>query len=169
MMSYYHFFTLFLQRDLGVAYAGVIWVIGPISEIPVLFFSTAIMRRIGVKRLFALGLAGVAVRLLAYGFVTSVWQVLPLQLLHALTFGAYHAASVTYISRVTPPQMKSTAQTLFAACTMGAGGLVGGAIGGRITGAFGFATLYLSFGVVALVALLLLLVAVPAQPEQPEH
>ena len=162
MMAYYGFFSLYLRDVHGFEQAGFIWFLGPLSEIPVIFFSRRIMDRIGVRNLFALGLLGCTVRLAAFGLAPSIWFVVPLQFLHSLTFGAYHTASVTYVSRLVPKTMQSTAQTIFAAITIGAGGLLGGAIGGAVAEHAGYTCLYLSFACVALVALVLLLAFVPA-------
>ena len=161
MMGYYGFFSLYLKEVHGFPYAGLIWFIGPLSEIPVIYFSGRIMARIGVRNLFALGLAGCAVRLVGFGLAPNLWFVIGLQFLHSLTFGAYHTASVTYVSRLTPGHLQSTAQTLFAAVTVGAGGLIGGVLGGVVAERFGFTVLYASFGGVAVAALATLLLFVP--------
>ena len=166
MMSYYHFFTLFLKEELGFEAAGLLWVIGPLSEIPIIYFSTRIMKRIGVKNLFALGLLGCMVRLVCFSFATNVWQVIPLQCLHALTFGAFFTASVTYVSRLVPAEMKSSAQTLFAGLSTGLGSLLGGALGGVVAENYGFAVLYRVFGGIAFVALVILMVFVPREEEE---
>ena len=166
MMSYYHFFTLFVQEQLHFEFPGYLWMIGPLSEIPVIYFSGRIMRRIGIRSLFALGLAGIVVRLLGFAWATSIWHVVPLQFLHALTFGAYHTASVTYVSGLVPAHMKSSAQTLFSALTIGLGGICGGVVGGYLAEAYGFTVLYAAFGGIAALALVLLLAFVP-RPDRP--
>ena len=162
LMSYYGFFTLYLAKEHGVAKAGLIWLLGPLSEIPVIYFSRRIMDRIGVRNLFALGLLGIAVRLAGFGLAPSLWVVIPLQFLHSLTFGAYHCSSVTYVSRIVPARLQSTAQSLFSAVTIGLGSMIGGAVGGVVARHFGFRTLYGSFGVLAAAAFVLLLLTVPA-------
>ncbi len=167
MTSYYHFFSLFLTQGLRLRNPTWLWTLGPLSEIPVLYFSGAIMRRIGVRNLFALGLLGAAVRLTCFSFVTELWQIVPLQFLHALTFGAYHAASVTFISRLAPPHMKATAQSAFAALSGGLGGLCGGALGGFVAQRWGFAALYRSFGLIAFAAVVLLLLFTPNDRRAP--
>jgi PPP family 3-phenylpropionic acid transporter len=174
MTSYYHFFSLFVKRDLGYDCPGLLWALGPLSEIPMIYFSTRAVKRVGVKTLFALGLVGIVVRLGCFSMVTSVWQVVPLQFLHALTFGAYHTASVTYVSRLAPPDMRSSAQTVFHAVTLGFGGLVGGTVGGQIAEQFGFRTLYMVYAGVAVVALAVMLLFVPSDrgasaTETPRH
>ena len=162
MMAYYSFFTLFLTERFGMDSPGILWVIGPISEIPVIFFSRRIMAKIGARNLFALGLLGCAVRLLGFAGASYIWMLVPLQLLHSLTFGAFHTASVTYVSKCVPRELQGTAQTTFAALTAGVGGIAGSVLGGRIAHHYGFPTLYLSAGLFAAVALVILLVAVPA-------
>lgn len=162
LMSYYGFFTLYLAKEHGVEKAGLIWLLGPLSEIPVIFFSRRIMDRIGVRNLFALGLLGIAVRLAGFGLAPSLWVVIPLQFLHSLTFGAYHCSSVTYVSRIVPARLQSTAQTLFSAVTIGLGSMIGGALGGMVARHFGFRALYGGFGVLAAVSFALLLLTVPA-------
>jgi PPP family 3-phenylpropionic acid transporter len=163
MMSYYGFFSLYLREVHHFENAGYIWILGPLSEIPVIYASGRIMNRIGVRNLFALGLAGCAVRLFGFSLAGAVWMILPLQLLHALTFGAFHCSSVTYVSRIVPERMQSTAQTVFAAVTVGGGGIIGGTVGGLIAQRAGYTALYASFAGVALAGLVLLLRTVPAE------
>lgn len=162
MMSYYGFFTLYLKEAHGFEQVGYIWLLGPLSEMPVMFYSRRIMDRIGVKNLFVLGLLGCALRLYGFSLASAVWMIIPLQLLHSLTFGAYHTASVTYVSRVVPPGLQSTAQSIFAAVTVGTGGILGGALGGVVARHLGFTALYGIFGTIAAVSLILLLVLVPS-------
>jgi PPP family 3-phenylpropionic acid transporter len=161
MTSYYHHYTNFLGEQFPQAPAGVLWGLGSLCEIPVLFFSLAIMKRVGVRNLFLLGILGVVVRLAGFSLVNAQWQLYPLQLLHALTFGAYHAASVTFVSRLAPADRQGTAQTVFAGITMGVGGIIGGRGGGWIAEQFGFRALFAIFAGVALVALVLAVLLIP--------
>lgn len=162
MMSYYHFFTLYLKEHLGFVSAGWLWILGPVSEVPIIFFSDRLVRRFGVRGLFALGCVGIVVRLAALSLVSAVWQIIPLQLLHALTFGAYHVASVTYVSRAVPERLQATAQTVFSAFSMGLAGLCGGALGGWVAAGWGYPVLYAVFAGIAFLGLVVFWVAVPA-------
>lgn len=150
MMSHYHFFSLFLKTEFDFAHAGYLWVIGPISEIPMLYYSGRIMGRFGIRSLFSASLIAVAVRLLGYSLAPSLWIVVALQLLHTFTFGAFHAAAIAFVGRHAPPESKSTAQALFAAFSFGLGGICGGALGGWIAENAGFTSLYRVFGAIAL-------------------
>jgi PPP family 3-phenylpropionic acid transporter len=161
MMAYYSFFTLYLMDQFNMDRPGLLWIVGPISEIPLIFFSRKIIAKIGARNLFALGLAGCTVRLLGFAGATYVWLLIPLQLLHALTFGAFHTASVTYVSKCVPKDLQGTAQTTFAALTAGAGGILGSALGGLVAQRYGYPMLYISASLLALVSLVILLLTVP--------
>ncbi|MBN2449882.1 MAG: MFS transporter [Lentisphaeria bacterium] len=166
MMGYYSFFTLYLAEMHGVQKAGLVWLLGPLSEIPVIYLSGRIMNRIGVRNLFALGILGAAVRLLGFSLAPSLAVVIPLQFLHSLTFGAYHCSSVTYVSRIVPQRLQSTAQTLFAAVTVGGGGILGGTAAGLLAHHLGFRAMYGCLGGVAALTLGVLLATVPTLPRQ---
>ncbi|MCE5328425.1 MAG: MFS transporter [Planctomycetaceae bacterium] len=164
MTGYYYYFTLYLKESLHVEQTGWLWIIGPISEIPMIFFSGRLMKRFGVRGLFGLSLVGTAVRLWGFGSATAAWQIIPLQLLHSLSFGAFFTASVAYISRLVAPEMKSSAQSMFAGIAYGMGSLIGGALGGALVHALGYAGLYYTFAGVAVLGVIVLLF-VPKAPQ----
>jgi PPP family 3-phenylpropionic acid transporter len=153
MVGYYGFFTLFLQREMHFQEAGYVWIVGPIAEIPVLFFSGALIRRIGVRRMIAVGCAAAAIRLIGTALAPSVLFILPLQLLHAGTFGAFYAASLHYLQRLVPRDMKQSAMAIFNGVSFGLAAIVGNAIGGIIIHHLGYRVMYASFGLIAITAL----------------
>jgi PPP family 3-phenylpropionic acid transporter len=167
MVGHYSFFTLFLQRELRFQEAGYVWIVGPIAEIPVLFFSGALIRRTGVRRLFAIGCAAAAVRLIGTALAPGVLWVLLLQLLHAGTFGAFYVASVHYLQQLVPSDMKQSAMAIFNAVSFGLAAIVGNAIGGVVVYHLGYRVMYASFGTIAIAALvgLLTFVREPAGKE----
>ena len=63
---------LFLADRFGFGSPGLLWIVGPISEMPVIFFSRRIIDRIGARNFFALGLGGIAVRLLGFAAATPI-------------------------------------------------------------------------------------------------
>src|SRR5258706_10927186 len=71
------------------------------------------------------------VRFLAIGWGAAyLWILLVAQLLHAATFGAFHAASVAAVHRVFPAHAQSRGQTLFSSISYGAGGAAGALFAG---------------------------------------
>ena len=172
MMSYYSFFSLYLREAVGFQEVGWLWALGPLAEIPVIFFSGRIIRRIGVRNLFALGIAGIALRLIGYSLAPSVWAIIPLQFLHALTFGAYHTSSLYYINRLVPSHMKQSATSIFASISLGVSAIVSSAVGGVVIDHFGFRAMYASYGALAVVAFALIFlvlkpVEAPGSAEKP--
>ena len=142
MMGYYSLFSLYLRDRFGVQGVGYLWALGPIAEIPVIFFSGWMIRRIGLKGLLLLGLAGVTLRLAVYARTDTLAVVVEAQALHCLTFGAVHVASVNFVDRVFPPAFKATGQSLFAALVVGVGGLTGSAAAGWFADRWSYATMY---------------------------
>jgi PPP family 3-phenylpropionic acid transporter len=84
--------------------------------------------------------------------------------LHGMTFGAFYVASVAFLSRRVPPELRASGQALFAAFTFGLGGLVGYLSSGVGYDWLGGHRLFAVAGVVELVAagLVLRASAVPA-------
>ncbi len=164
MFGYYSFFTLYLQNEIDFQEAGYVWIIGPIAEIPVIFFSSAIVKRLGVRCMLALGSGAAAVRLVGTALAPNVLWIVFLQFLHAFTFGAFYTASIHYIQRLVPADMKQSAMTIFASLTFGLGSIAGSSIGGVVVYHLGYRTMYASFGGVAFCALVGLILFVREPP-----
>ena len=99
--------------------AGMLWAIGVIAEIGLFAFSGAIVARFGAASLIvAGGLASVG-RWLVMAFDPPLAVLLPLQVLHGLTYGATHLGAVHVMSRIVPPEQAGTAQALYASVTAG--------------------------------------------------
>ncbi|NOY79882.1 MAG: MFS transporter [Kiritimatiellaeota bacterium] len=156
MMGYYSFFSLFLREQLGFSGVGYLWALGPIAEIPVIFFSGWMIRRIGLRGLLALGLGAVTLRLAVYASHPTLVAVVAIQALHCLTFGAVHVASVTFVDRVFPPHLKATGQSVFAAVAVGMASLAGSSLAGWLVQRWSYSIMY---GVLSVLALIGMIVA----------
>ena len=124
---FYTFGTLH-WRDLGLStgWSGALWAISIVAEVALFAYSAAVVRRIGPVELMALGAGAAVVRWLAMGFDPPLALLVPLQLLHALTFGATHIGAMHFIGGAVPQVQAGTAQALYASVT---GGLaMGGAM-----------------------------------------
>ncbi len=153
MTAYYSFFTLFLSEELDFQQAGYLWTIATIAEIPIIFFSSAIIKRIGVRNMFALGIGATAVRLMGLSLVTNIFWVFPLQLLHAFTFGSFFTASIHYLDRTVPHHMKQSATALLSSVAFGLPAITGSALGGELIHEVGFRYMYGWYSITALAAL----------------
>uniref|UniRef100_A0A2R5L782 Putative transporter n=1 Tax=Ornithodoros turicata TaxID=34597 RepID=A0A2R5L782_9ACAR len=111
------------------------------GEVPVLFFSGWIIRKIGYGKAVSLSIAGVVLRFGVYSFGTNPWAMLPVEITHGLCFGLVYAALTTYASVSAPPGTEATMQGIlsgtFEGLGVGTGTLVCGQlfnlVGGRQT------------------------------------
>jgi len=142
MQSQYSFFTLFVREEIGYAQAGKLWTLGALAEIPVIFFSGVLIARLGIRNLLVLGLLGATLRITGYAVAPILWVVVALQALHALAFGAFHVATVTFVARLVPSGMKQSAMAVFVAVSMGLGAILGSALGGVLIEHFGYRAMY---------------------------
>lgn len=139
-----HTFLFLYMADLGAGATlmGVSLTVATLSEIPVFFFSAWLLRKLGARGLLMVAMAAYVVRLGAFGLMPSVWWVLPINLLHGLTFAALWVAGVSYANQIAPPGMGATVQGLFAGIVMGLGAALGALAGGALYDAYGAPTLY---------------------------
>ncbi len=85
-------------------------------------------------------------------------MLLAAQVLHAATFGSYHAAAVAAVQRTFPPHAQDLGQSLFSSVGYGAGGALGALAAGWAWEAAGPG---LAFSVSAAAALMGLFFAYP--------
>jgi PPP family 3-phenylpropionic acid transporter len=124
---------LFLHlQDMGASSSlmGMSLLVATISEIPIFFYSDRLLRRWGAHGLLSMSLLAFVIRLLGYAIMPRVWFVLPIHLLHGLTFSAMWVAGVSYANELAPPGMGATAQGLFGGVMMGLGAATGAVVGG---------------------------------------
>ncbi len=151
-----HNYLFLYLSDLGASETlmGLSLTVATLSEMPVFFFSSWLLRKVGARGLLLLAIAAYVVRLLAYTLMPPVWLVLPINLLHGLTFSALWVAGVSYVNEVTPKGSGATAQGLFSGLTMGLGSATGAVLGGTLydslgpTVVFQAAALWIAVGLV---------------------
>jgi PPP family 3-phenylpropionic acid transporter len=139
----YAFFSLHLER-LGyrVTTIGFLWTVGVVAEIAVFVFLPQIFRRYALSAILAASFACAVVRFVILGWLAqSLWLLLLAQLLHAATFGAFHAAAIAAVQRLFPEGAHARGQTIFSSVTYGAGGALGALAAGVLweAGGPGFA------------------------------
>src|SRR5690606_36597953 len=75
---------------------------------------------LGSARLLALGGVAAVLRWTLLGSSADLPVLVPVQLLHGLTFGATHLAAVTFLAQSAAPGLAATAQSLYSAVALGA-------------------------------------------------
>ncbi|MFP4115181.1 MAG: MFS transporter [Spirochaetales bacterium] len=154
-------FLPLLIDELGgtLSHVGLAHSIGAISEVPFLFLSALILRRLRGSRFVALTLLLFGLRLSTYSVLTSTAQVLGLQLTHGLTFGLFIAASVDYIHAIAPPEHRTLFQAIAPSVYFGLGSIVGSWIGGIVVEAISVFWAFRGAGVLAVAGSLVLFVS----------
>jgi PPP family 3-phenylpropionic acid transporter len=128
----YAFFSLYLEQHgyRGMT-IGMLWTLGVLAEIVVFLYLPALFRRYALSSILVVSLACAVLRFVAIGWaVGALWIVLLAQVLHAATFGSFHAASVAAVHRVFPPGAQATGQTIFSSVSYGAGAAAGTVLAG---------------------------------------
>lgn len=128
----YAFFSLYLeQHGYSGTMIGMLWTLGVLAEIGVFLYLPQLFRHYALSTILAASLLCAVLRFLAIGWgAGELWIVLLAQLLHAATFGSFHAASVAAVHRVFPPTAQATGQTLFSSVGYGAGAAAGTLLAG---------------------------------------
>ncbi len=168
MSAYYLFFSIYLDQ-VGIAdnVKGYFWVLAVAAETGMMLIIGRIIRRIGLKWTFVLGILGGAIRLFAFSFPLSPGAIAVTQLCHALTMSAFAVSGITMVSRLIPSHLRATGQTLWACVTMGLGSAAGSLLAGRTAEAAGLFAMYRVFGCISLVALLAAIVLVREPVAEP--
>jgi PPP family 3-phenylpropionic acid transporter len=155
---YYTFFSIYLvEHGYTKTAVGGLWALGVICEIGVFFLMPALVKRFGFTRILIISFSAAVLRFMLIGWMVDMVMVLLFaQVLHALTFGAYHAASVGLVHEYFKGRHQSKGQALFGSFTYGAGGVLGGLASGPIWQHWGASALYSFSAAMALLGLFLM-------------
>jgi len=124
---YYTFFSIYLEEHHYSRTAiGQLWALGVIAEIGVFLFMYRLLPRFGVRTLLLASLALTSLRwLLVAWFVEDVPIMIMAQILHAASFGVYHAVAISLIHRFFTGKHQGKGQALYSSLSFGAGGAIG--------------------------------------------
>jgi PPP family 3-phenylpropionic acid transporter len=133
------FYSIFLtSRGYCAFAAGALWALGVVAEIVLFYFMPRLARRYSRRAILSASFTAAMIRFIMIGFGVEYPAILiAAQLLHGLTFGAFHSASVAAVGALFPGSARSRGQALYASASFGAGGLAGSLIGGWAWGHLG--------------------------------
>jgi PPP family 3-phenylpropionic acid transporter len=123
----YGFFSLHAEA-LGYSKTaiGALWTLGVVAEIVVFLAWPQLARRYSLRGLLIAAFLCAVARFVAIGWGTHVLVLLvAAQLLHAATFGVFHAASVAAVHRLFTGRLQARGQTLYSSLSYGLGGGAG--------------------------------------------
>jgi len=145
---------------------GLLWTLGVVAEIALFMVMPRLLRRYSLRAILLASYAVAVVRFLLIGWcITILPLALLAQLMHGLTFGTYHAASIAAVNQWFPGRAQARGQALYSSLSFGAGGLLGALVSGWIWEHFGAAWTYSLSSVFALIGFVFILFGVPAQVE----
>jgi len=124
--TYYGFFSIHLE-NLGFSgsFIGIAWALASVAEIFVMVNSDRILKRFSYKNILIFSFIIAVTRWGILYFSTSAYLILFSQMLHAVTYGAFHVASILYMDKLTPKDAKTTGQAVNNAVTYGFGIMAG--------------------------------------------
>jgi len=128
----YVFYSIHLaDHQYSKTEVGLLWSLGVLAEIVVFLAMGRISRRFSLRAILATCFAAAVLRFMLIGWgVASPAVAVVAQLMHGLTFGAYHAAAIAAINQWFPGKAQGRGQALYSSLTFGAGGLLGGLVSG---------------------------------------
>jgi PPP family 3-phenylpropionic acid transporter len=149
--AYYGFFSIHLE-SLGYdrTFTGIAWAIASIAEIAVMINSDLIFKRFSIETVITAAFITATARWLTLSLVKSPVLILISQTSHALTYGAFHIASILYIDSMTSDETKTLGQSLNNAVTYGFGLMVGFFLSGWIYEQAGSFALFAFSSIIAL-------------------
>jgi PPP family 3-phenylpropionic acid transporter len=130
----YAFYSLFLER-LGFSRTaiGIMWAVGVVCEIALFVMQRRLFDRFTPMRLLAFSFLVCALRFAMIGASEGALVVLvAAQVMHAITFGLHHSASMAVLHRWFEPAQQGRAQAAFIVVAYGLGGAIGGLTAGQL-------------------------------------
>lgn len=128
----YVFYSIYLvDQGYSKGLVGWMWTLGVLAEIVVFMSMARIARRWSMRAVLLCSFAVAVLRFVLIGWGVSSLPVLVLaQLLHGVTFGAYHAAAIAMVNQWFPGRLQPQGQALYGSLSFGAGGMLGGLVSG---------------------------------------
>jgi len=124
---YYAFYSIYM-KDHGYTETliGQLWALGVLAEVGLFVVMHRLLGRWGARRVLVASLALAALRWLLIGQYADSLALLALaQLLHAATFGTFHAASIHLVYHYFRGRHQGRGQALYSSVSFGAGGAAG--------------------------------------------
>ncbi len=161
---YYSFFSIHLEAHGYPGWLiGQLWALGVLAEIGVFLLMHRLLPRFGVRRLLLASLALTTLRwLLIALFVDALPVMLFAQVLHAASFGIYHAVAIGLIHRYFTGSHQGRGQALYSSLSFGAGGALGSLYAGYLWDSAGATPTFLIAALVSATAFIVALRGISA-------
>ncbi|HRE17554.1 MAG TPA: MFS transporter [Rhodocyclaceae bacterium] len=131
---FYVFYSIHLaHHGYNTTEIGLLWSLGVVAEIFVFMGMARLVTRYSLRTLLLVSFAAAVLRFLMIAWWVDVLILAVIaQILHGLTFGAHHAASLAAVNHCFPGRAQSRGQALYSSLGFGAGGLAGSLLSASI-------------------------------------
>ena len=156
---YYSFYSIYLgEHGYSKSHIGWLWALGVICEIGVFLLAPRLFKRYAIEHVLIASFAIGVLRFLMIAWGINLPEMIILaQVLHAATFGAYHAAAVALINRFFRGRHQAKGQAIYNSVSFGAGGALGSLYAGYTWDGLGASGTFTIAAGCALLGFLLLL------------
>ncbi len=162
---YYTFYSIYLQ-DYGYSLSAIggLWALGVAAEVGIFLLMSRLVPLFGLRRLLLGSLLLAALRWLIIAlYPESTGLIVFAQVLHAASFGIYHAAAIHYIHNFFTGRHQGKGQALYSSLSFGAGGALGSFYSGYLFEDFGARSMFLTAMLLALSGFLIAWRYLPAE------
>lgn len=129
---YYTFYTIYLeQHHYTRSLIGQLWALGVVAEVVIFLFMHHWLPHYGIRKVLLVSLLLSSLRWIIIGFYPqSLVLLLFAQLLHAASFGTFHAAAIAWVHHYFTGKNQGRGQALYSSIGFGAGGALGSLLSG---------------------------------------
>lgn len=129
---YYTFYSIYLvEHGYSKSVVGWLWALGVICEVLVFLWMPRMAARFGLWHILLVSFALAALRFFLIGWgVEYILIIIFAQVLHAASFGSYHAAAVALVHQYFRGKHQAKGQGLYTSISFGLGGTTGGLMSG---------------------------------------
>ena len=154
---YYTFYTIYME---GFGYSrsiiGQFWALGVIAEVVIFLVMSQLVRRFGLRTLMMWATLLTAIRWVLIGALPeSLPVMLFAQLLHAASFGVFHATAIALFHQFFIGRHQGRGQALYSSLSFGAGGAFGALYSGMFWDGLGAEVTYYIAALQALLAVII--------------
>lgn len=124
---YYTFFSIYME-EIGYSRSliGLLWSLGVMAEVVLFAIMHLLLRRFSAQTLLVVSLILAAIRWCMIGlFAEHLVLLLVSQLLHAASFGSFHAASIALVQCFFTGRTAAQGQAVYSSLGFGIGGAIG--------------------------------------------
>lgn len=166
---YYAFYSLYLVgHGYTKAVVGWLWALGVFCEIGIFVWMPHLFRAYTARQVLIASFALAVVRFLLIGWgIDTLALLLIAQVLHAATFGSFHAAAISIVHRIFRGRHQARGQAIYSSLSFGTGGAAGAIASGYAWAHYGPAITFTLAAGCAFAGLVLLWLKLHPAPVEP--